>query len=49
MEKIVDLVTEGKYDKLKDRIEGLVAKKVADKIEDKKKEYVEKVRQAKNK
>ena len=34
MEKIVELVTEGKYDKLKTRIEGLVAKKVADKIED---------------
>lgn len=44
MEKIVDQVRQGKYDKLKDVLETKLAKKVKDKIEEKKCEFVEKMK-----
>jgi hypothetical protein len=47
MEKIVDLVSQGKYDKLKDVLESKLAKKVKDKVEEKKLEFVEKMKSKK--
>lgn len=45
--KIVEMIKEGKYDLLKDELEKKVATKIKEKIEDKKKAFVAKMKKSK--
>lgn len=45
--KIVEMIQEGKYDLLKDELEKKVAIKIKEKVEDKKKAFVAKMKKSK--